>query len=210
MASTLIHLAIATKVAEKIHIDNKKDYYLGSIAPDISKQVGISRNESHFVIDTLKEIPDLNLFTKRYPMFQYNSFDLGYYIHLFTDKVWLEKFLPFFINNNYIKLTDGTIIKTTEEEMIQMLYSDYTNLNTRIIDHYQLDLSLFYEDFIIPKTNIKEIPVDKLDILINKMSLLIENSNEEKTYTLNIDNIIDFIDKTSNVIIEVLKNTSTI
>ena len=35
MASTIIHLAIAKKVQEKIRVENLKDYYLGAIAPDI-------------------------------------------------------------------------------------------------------------------------------------------------------------------------------
>ena len=60
----------------------------------------------------------------------------------------------------------------------------------------------------IPNTTIKEIPIDKLDILINKMGLLIENSKEEKTYTLDIYSITNFIDKTANRILNELKNTS--
>ena len=205
MASTIIHLAIAKKVLEKIKVENEKEYYLGAIAPDLSKQIGASRNESHFVINTINSAPNLKIFIKRYPTFKYNSFNLGYYTHLYTDKVWSDDFLPNFIENDSIKLLDGTILKTTHKEMLQMLYSDYTNLNTQIIDKYHLDLSLFYEDFVIPNTNIKELEIDKLDILINKMSLLIENSKEEKTYTLDIYDIINFIEDTSNKIINELE-----
>ena len=205
MASTIIHLAIAKKVSEKIKVNNLKDYYLGSIAPDLSKQIGASRDESHFVINTKNSVPNLKIFIKRYPTFKYNSFDLGYFTHLYTDKIWSEDFIPQFVENDSIKLLDGTILKTTHHEMLQMLYSDYTNLNTQIIDKYHLDLSLFYEDFIIPNTNIKELEVNKLDILINKMSLLIENSKEEKTYTLDIYDIINFIEETSNKIINELE-----
>lgn len=208
MASTIIHLAVAKKVREKIKINNERDYYLGSIAPDLAKQIGTSRIESHFLINTKEDTPNLKIFKKRYPTYPNNSFNLGYFIHLYTDKLWTEEFLPKFIQNNSIKLLDGTIINTTEEEMLQMIYSDYTNLNIQIIDQYHLDLSIFYEDFIIPKTTIKEIPVDKLDILINKMGLLIENSKEEKTYTLDIYSITNFIDKTANRILNELKNTS--
>ncbi len=208
MASTIIHLAVAKKLLDYIKVENTKDYYLGSIAPDVAKQVGTSRKESHFLFNTKKDIPNIEIFKKRYPMFPYNSFNLGYYIHLYTDKIWIEAFLPTIINKNLITLKDGSKIKATEKEMLEMLYSDYTNLNIKIIDKYNLDLSLFYEDFVMPKTSIKEIPVDKLDILINKMSLLIEDSKEEKTYTLDIDRIVDFIEKTTQLIINDLKNTS--
>ena len=36
MASAIIHLAVAKKILEKIHVENEYDYYLGSIAPDIA------------------------------------------------------------------------------------------------------------------------------------------------------------------------------
>lgn len=206
MASSIIHLAIAKKVLEKTNnIDNKKDYYLGSIAPDISKIIGRSKEESHFLINTTNKIPNLNLFVKRYPYFKYNSFDLGYFIHLYTDKAWRENYTSKIITNTSIKLLDGTTLDTSLEEIKDMIYSDYTNLNIKLIDEYELDLSLFYEEFTPPKTNMKEIPTENLDMLINKMSIIIENSKEDKTYTLDINPIKDFIEETSNNIIQELK-----
>ena len=206
MASSIIHLAVAKEVAKKIKIKNQKDYYLGAIAPDISKQIGASQEESHFQMNTINNLPNINIFKKRYPFFKDNSFDLGYFTHLYTDKLWKEEFMSKIVCNNSIKLLDGTIIQTTPEETANMIYSDYTNLNTKLIDEYNLDLSLFYEDFIVPNTKIKEVPVEKLDILINKMGILIENSKEEKTYTFDIDIIKNFIDTTAIQIIKELKD----
>lgn len=206
MASTLIHLAVAKKVLEEKKIDNKKDYYLGAIAPDISKQVGLSKEESHFSINTKNNTPNIKLFKKRYPLFQYNSFDLGYFTHLYTDKKWKEEFISKIINDNSIKLLDGTVIQTTKEEIKNMIYSDYTNLNTQLIDDYELDLSLFYEEFEQPKTKIKEIPIEKLDILINKIGIVIENSKEDKNYTLDIYPIEEFINETAKEISKELSN----
>lgn len=207
MASSIIHLAIAKQVKEKsnIKIDNLKDYYLGSIAPDIAKQVGTSRNESHFIYNTPTDIPNLKLFIKRYPTFKYNSFDLGYFTHLYVDKNWVETVLGNIVLNSSVKLLDGTTIETTPEEIKNIIYSDYTNLNIEIIDEYKLELSLFYDEFQIPKTNIQEIPIDKLDILINKMGLIIENTKINKAYTFDITLVKDFIDKISDEIIEELK-----
>ena len=45
-----------------LKINNLKDYYLGSIAPDVAKQIGTSRNESHFIFNTPTDIPNLKLF----------------------------------------------------------------------------------------------------------------------------------------------------
>ena len=66
-------------------------------------------------------------------------------------------------------------------------------------------MSLFYEEFQIPKTNILEIPTYRLDILINKMGILISNSKQEKAYTLDINQVEQFIDYTCNEIINKLQ-----
>ena len=205
MASVLIHLAVAKKVLEKTKTKNEKDYYLGAIAPDLSKQIGESRDISHFQINTKKDIPNIKLFIKRYPLYKYTSFDLGYFTHLYTDKKWHEDIQPKIISGNLIKLLDGTVVEATEEEIKRMLYSDFTNLNIKLIEDYDLDLSLFYEDFVPPKTKIKEVSINHLDILINKMGILIENSKQEKTYTLDIKPIEQFIDETAEEILKELR-----
>lgn len=205
MASAIIHLAIAKKLLDYIKVENKKDYLLGSIAPDISKQIGSSKVSSHFLIKTKPDVPNIQMFINKYPNFINNSFDLGYFVHLYTDKLWFDGFLEHFIYNNSIKLLDGTITETTKEEMQNMIYSDYTNMNIELIDKYEIDLSLFYEEFQIPKTNILEIPTYRLDILINKMGILISNSKQEKAYTLDINQVEQFIDYTCNEIIKKLQ-----
>lgn len=205
MASAIIHLAVAKKLLDYIKVENKKDYLLGSIAPDISKQIGSSKVSSHFLIKTKPDVPNIQMFINKYPNFINNSFDLGYFVHLYTDKLWFDGFLEHFIYNNSIKLLDGTIIETTKEEMQNMVYSDYTNMNIELIDKYEMDLSLFYEEFQIPKTNILEIPTYRLDILINKMGILISNSKQEKAYTLDINQVEQFIDYTCNEIIKKLQ-----
>lgn len=206
MASTIIHLAVAKEVQKSLSIDNTYDYYLGSIAPDLSKQIGSSKYESHFLKNSYKDdIPNIELFVKRYPNFKDNSFDLGYFVHLYTDKMWFEDFIEGITFNNTIKLLDGTFLETTPEEIKSIIYSDYTNINVDIIDEYNLDLSLFYEDFKVPDTDIKEIAADKLDILINKMGIIIENSKSEKLYSFDTTIIKDFINNTCEKILEELK-----
>ena len=205
MASALIHLAVAKTLEQYLNIENKRDYYLGSIAPDISKQIGENKQRSHFLINTRDDIPNMELFTQKYPNFKNNSFDLGYYIHLYTDRLWFSRFMPLVTNGNYIKLLDGTVIFSAPTEIQGLIYQDYTNLNVQLLDEYKMDLSLFYEDFIKPKTTITEIPVDKLNLLLDKMGIIIENSKEEKPYSFDLYLILDFIDKTSQEILKHLE-----
>ena len=202
MASAIIHLAIAKELQNRIGVvKNPYDYYLGAIAPDIAKQIGIPKEDSHFIKNSYKEdVPNLEMFKRKYPNFKDNPFALGYYTHLFADKEWFDGFMKSITYNNSIRLLDGTIIASSEEEIQQLIYSDYTNLNIKIIEEYDLDLSIFYEEFREPKTDLEEIPVDKLDILINKMGIIIENSKETKTYSLDITQIKDFIEETVNKI----------
>lgn len=206
MASAIIHLAVAKTLEQHFNIKNKKDYYLGSIAPDISKQIGENKQKSHFLFNSLDNIPNIELFTKKYPNFKNNSFDLGYFIHLYTDKIWFKIFLSKILAGNYIKLLDGTIINTTPEEIQNIIYQDYTNLNIQLLDEYKMDLSLFYEEFTPPKTTLTEIPINKLNILIDKMGIIIENSKEKKAYTFDIFLVLQFIDEVSQEILKVLKN----
>lgn len=205
MASVLIHLAIAKELEDKLDIEDKKDYYLGSIAPDIAKQIGMRKADSHFSFNTRKDNPNLDLFVRRYPTFKYNSFNLGYFIHLYTDKVWENEIINKLTGSETIKLLDGTIINVPSDEVLRLIYSDYTNLNIQIINEYNLDLSLFYEEFKVPNTPLTEIPVDKLDILINKMGIIIENSTEDKQYIFDLYIIKEFINDIVKRVLEELK-----
>lgn len=202
MASALIHLAIAKELENKLDIENKKDYYLGSIAPDIAKQIGEDRDISHFSKNMKDGIPNIDLFVKRYPTFKYNSFDLGYFIHLYTDKIWEEEVLNRIRTEKCVKLLDGTILNLKEDEILNIIYSDYTNLNPQVIDEYDLDLSLFYEEFQKPDTTLREIPIDKLDILINKMGIIIENSKKEKAYTFDMYIVKEYVEKITKEILK--------
>lgn len=206
MASAVIHLAVAKELEKYLNIKNKKNYYLGSIAPDISKQIGKTKKESHFLYNTKDDVPNIELYTNKYNNFKKNDFNLGYYIHLYTDKIWFDEFLEKLTYSNSIKLLDGTIISTTEEEIAKLIYQDYTNLNIQLIDEYLLDLSLFYEDFQVPNTTLDEIPIDKLNILIDQMGIIIENSKQEKSYIFDIILINQFITNCVNQILEELKN----
>lgn len=207
MASAVIHLAIAKKLEKNFSIKNRKDYYLGAIAPDISKQIGRTKHESHFLYNTEDDIPNINMFKNKYENFKDNDFNLGYYLHLVADKLWFEEFFPKISTGNSLKLLDGTIINTTPEQLQKIIYSDYTNINIRLIDEFQMDLSLFYEEFSIPKTQLTEIPIDKLNILIDKMGIIIENSKNDKNYTFDMFEVNNFIDQVADYVLKDLEET---
>ena len=200
MASAIIHIAVAKEINKDLKM-NEKELFLGTIAPDISKQLGESKVKSHFLLNDKTDLPIFDKFLDKYKNNLNNPFIMGYYIHLFTDYLWFKYFIPEITNSSdYIKVLSGNKIKCTKEEIEKLIYNDYTNLNISLIEEYDLDLSLFYEDIEIPNIKFDEIPLDKLQVIVDQMGIIIENSKKEYTYSFNIDNVKQFIELCKKII----------
>lgn len=192
MASAVIHLAVAHEVNKKLKRDNDK-LLIGSIAPDISKFIGESRAKSHFTDDEKTYIPNIEKFLNKYKSQLNDDFVMGYFVHLYTDYLWFKYFVPEIYDKDMIKKLDGTSIKCTESMAFKYIYNDYTNLNIKLLDEYNMDLNIFYNDPPEIKDIIKEIPMEKISVIINKISIIIENTKENKDLVFDIDNIKQFI-----------------
>ena len=207
MASMVIHLCVAKKINDKLKVD-ENDLFLGAIAPDISKCLGESKVVSHFQ-KTNDNIPILSDFLSKYKL--NNNFLLGYYIHLYTDYIWFKYFLTNIASNNNIKLLDGTIIDYNQEKFVELIYNDYTNLNIQLLTKYDIDDKLFYKSVTIPNVKMDEIPVDKLQVLIDKGRKILESATTPKDYVFDIKDIDHFIDVSSNIIYqEIIKIRSQV
>lgn len=191
MASSMIHIAVAHELNKKLMRDEQK-LLIGTIAPDISKLIGETKKNSHFLNDD-EDIPDIYKFLAKYKNNLNDDFVMGYYIHLLTDYFWFKYFIPEIYENNLIKKLDGKVVNCKGNMAIMYIYNDYTNINIKIIDEYQLDLKMFYNE--IPKIDyiIDEIPMDKLFIIINKVEKIIEESKKRKELVFDMDNINNFI-----------------
>ena len=200
MASAVIHIAVAKEINKDLKM-REKELFLGTIAPDISKQLGESKVKSHFLLNDKSDLPILDNFLDKYQDNLNNPFIMGYYIHLFTDCLWFKYFISEITNDNdYIKLLNGNKIDCSKKEISKLIYNDYTNLNTLLIEEYNLDLSLFYEELEIPNIKFDEVPLDKLQIIVDQMGIIIENSKKEYTYSFNIDNIKQFVETCKKII----------
>ena len=173
MASTIMHIAIAENIYRKINNKNDINYYdfiLGSIAPDISKQIGEDKKLSHFIYDDSSN-PDLISFLNKYRDSLTNSFMLGYYVHLFSDRLFYSEFLPLFVRddiiNSYVKCLDGNTLNMSRDERKSLLYNDY---------------------------------LSKLPVLIDNIGVIIENATNNKNYIIDISKVKSFIDSCSDEI----------
>ena len=198
MASAIIHLCVAKEINKYLKMDENY-ILLGSIAPDISKQIGETKEISHFLDHSNEDdIPNIDRFLSKYKSELNNPFEMGYFIHLLTDKYWFRDYVYKFIER-YTR--DKVKKNVTDTALKDLIYNDYTNLNITLIDNHNLNLDLFYNEIELPESKIIEIPVDKLDILIEKMGLIIEDSKEEKTFIFDSKDIEEFIKNTVKYII---------
>lgn len=208
MASALIHMAVAKRVNERLN-RNEKHLLLGTIAPDIGKDLNISREISHFTEDA-KVTPNLDLFYNKYKNDLTDDYELGYFIHLIVDVLWFEEFLKNYRNEDNFVLKNGETIYITEEEYCKLLYNDYTNLNSQLLDYYDMDLSLFYNEYEFPKNKIEEIPYSELRRLVDKMGLICSGDSSSKEYALSIENIVHFIEYSAIYVMDKLKEYNII
>ncbi|MBP3840674.1 MAG: zinc dependent phospholipase C family protein [Bacilli bacterium] len=205
MASSMIHIAVANEINKKLNRDKSK-LLIGTIAPDISKLIGETKVKSHFQ-DRNDNIPNLDKFLNKYKENLNDDFVLGYYIHLLTDYLWFKYFMTEikFEDTNIITKLDGTNVKCNGNMFTLYVYNDYTNLNIKLIDEYDLDLKIFYNE--IPKLEsiIQEIPMEKIGLIVDKAGEIVENTKEHKDFVFNLDNINKFIETSVDIILGNLK-----
>lgn len=205
MASSMIHIAVANEINKKLNRDKSK-LLIGTIAPDISKLIGETKVKSHFQ-DRNDNIPNLDKFLDKYKEKLNDDFVLGYYIHLLTDYLWFKYFMTEvrFEDSNIITKLDGTNIKCNGNMFTLYIYNDYTNLNIKLIDEYDLDLKIFYNEIPEFENIIQEIPMEKINLIVDKAGEIIENTKEHKEFVFNLDNINKFIETSVEIILGNLK-----
>lgn len=206
MASSIIHIAIANEINKVIKKDKSK-LFIGTIAPDISKLVGETKHKSHFLeSDDKIGIPRLDWFLLRYENNLNDDFVLGYYIHLYVDYLWFKYFTSEIINDETITKLDGTKVNIPFNMIIKYIYNDYTNLNSYLIDKYNLDCKIFYMP--LPKLDniIKEIPMNQIDKIVNQTGMIIENSKVNKDLIFNKEQVDKFIDLSYKIILSDLND----
>lgn len=211
MASSIIHMAVCNEV-NKVIKRNQDEILIGSIAPDISKHIGKTKEESHFLIDPDSDIPDINRFLKKYVKDLNDDFVLGYFIHLYTDYLWFNYFLKEIYDEDKKMITklDGSEFKCSGNMLSLYIYNDYTNLNLRLLDEYKMDLHIFYNEVPKFKNIIEEIPMNDINIIINATKEIIENTKVHKDLVFDITNIKKFIELSTKLTLAELSEIGVI
>lgn len=205
MASALIHMTVSKKVNDYLKLP-EQDYYLGSVAPDLAKYVGKTKKISHMIDNPeYKDLPNIYRFIEKYKTELNKPFEMGYLVHLLTDKIWYERFFDKFYFKDYVETLDGELIKTNDEELKYMVYSDYSSINMYLISKFDLDLSIFYNEIEIPETKIDELDFSKLPLMLNNLGLIFLKDKTKERYLFNEKMVNDFVLEATEEIIAFIK-----
>lgn len=195
MASAIIHMCVAKKVNEKLNMDIRL-LSLGSIAPDSGKYFTGSKEVAHFIKD-VPNMPEMDDFLNKYKNYLNKPFEMGYYIHLLTDKYWFDNF----VEDRIAKYNEKFNNTLRRKDILKVIYNDYSILNVPMISEYNPYIEIFMNEFDEVDSVISEIPCFKFDIFVNEMSKIVMEEINGDCEILKYDEVCDFIEECSNLIL---------
>lgn len=197
MASAIIHISVANEINKKLKMNNDL-LLIGSIAPDLAKLIRQTKDKGHFLFGD-KGTPHMDKFLLKYRID--NPFNMGYYIHLYTDLYWFRDLLPKHYKNKKLVFKNGKELDIPFEKRLEAIYKDYTSLNNILIKKYNIDTSFLNKEYKID-TEISELDFTKLNLLTKETNKLI---NESVTYPLEIFDELEIIEFINSCVENILK-----
>lgn len=187
MGSRIMHAIIANRIAERLMIEDRTPFLLGSIAPDAVSPKDIS----HFFIGDVRDYSrsiDYKGFLYKYRSQEENHYIRGYFTHLIADHIWLKGFyLPWLRNR-----------MEADPEVLQLYHNDFRLLNGKLLDYYgfqdELREKLCYKPSIFDLQEVKSKEVEQfVPYVLGDMDYEKEVINE-KLHVFTLDQIIGYIE----------------
>ncbi|GIO96721.1 hypothetical protein J14TS5_18070 [Paenibacillus lautus] len=125
MGSRIMHLIIGHKIAERLNIEDRTSFLLGSIAPDAVQ----TKDESHFFKGEHQNYTryiDYLGFLNKYRAYCDNLYVLGYFTHLIADDQWLKGFYMPWLRNRM----------EADPGVYPLYHDDFRLLNGKLLEHY--------------------------------------------------------------------------
>ena len=136
MASRIIHLAIASELADRLNIRDRERFFFGHVLPDMilgEYEVRLPRKkESHFytLLPSGRKTYDIFRFYEEYQDRLTDDLYLGYYVHLIEDNIFRQ----------YLYYRVGLLMRRGQRELLDELYRDYHLLNPLLRKRYDIKL----------------------------------------------------------------------
>jgi hypothetical protein len=200
MGSRLMHLIIGELVTSSVlGINNKKDFLIGSIAPDAAFSLDRKNRTHYFEGDLDNGTRQINYqkYIDKYLTEMKDDYSLGYLTHLISDYVWME----------HIYHRHGFKQKQDEDPtFLQKWHSDFRKMNTKLLCHYNMGYLKDWLEIDTSLREIEEITSDDLQKFIKEMHGDFEINEQNKYCDLEVydfDEIIKYIDLSKSKAINV-------
>ena len=158
MPGFILHITTAKMLFDKYNMDVDQDAFgVGNLIPDSVSDKTFSHFRHPSRNKKLMVYPDMDLFLDKYQHLLSDSSCLGYYFHLYVDRIYAKDYIPkivTFYDENGLEVSDRTdithaLIKRTGELVPiktffsdEYYYGDFTKLNTYLINRFDLSTSL--------------------------------------------------------------------
>lgn len=198
------------------------DFQIGNLIADSVTDKTFSHFRHPDRNEKLMVYPDLDLFLNKYQKLLTDSSCLGYYFHLFIDRVYAKDYIPQIITfydingqeaSNRVDITHALIKRTGELVPIKTIFSDayyygdFTKMNTYLLNRFSLSIDLSF-DVINP--GIEEVEYDNI-VNIHKLLEGYLDVAENEVYDLkvfDVDDLLQFLEQAVEEFIEMMASNA--
>lgn len=191
MSSIKIHMIIAKRVQKRLGLG--ADFMLGSILPDLYKQI-YDRENTHFEIRENNELKlDIESFGSKY-LNKKDGLIFGYLAHLIEDQIWYENYECKYRSQRFIN----------EEDFLNTMYRDYDVMDEHLVKS-EIDILKVKDEIknVLKKSNLPE--CEKISLLIDEKIKVRNMSSEKKTTYLTVKACKEYIKKSTEEVIKIIK-----
>lgn len=221
MPGYILHITAAQMLFNKATTDlafiNRDSFQFGNLIPDSVTDKTYSHFRHPSRQEKLMVYPDLDLFLNKYRQLLTDSSCMGYYFHLFIDRMYAKDYIPqivSFHDKNGVEAFDRkeithALIKRTKELVPiktffsdEYYYGDFTKLNTYLIQRFDLSTNLIFN---VENPGITEVNYTDIDKIQNQLKEYV-NIPIEATHSLrvfDIEHLLNHLDEMTSRFMQV-------
>ena len=223
MPGYILHITAAKMLFDKVKNNwdsvDRNAFQIGNLIPDSVADKTYSHFRHPDRSEKLMVYPDLELFLNKYRHLLTDSSCLGYYFHLFIDRVYAKDYISqiiTFYDKNGQESSDRAdiihaLIKRTGELIpVKTLFSDdyyygdFTKMNTYLINRFGLSTDIVGH---VINPGIKEVDYENIAMIRKQLQGYLDVPEEaaKELRVFDIDDLLRFLDKTSEQFIQFVK-----